>query len=454
MSPSPPTDLEKRARALLWAVGYITYDNDYTTGVITWDGPFTDILGYTPREMGGTVQEWIGRLHPDDSATVRAEIAAAIAARRTFQAEYRFRAKDGSYRWFNERAVFEFDGAGNLARSTGVMRDVTARRLTEQERDSIFELSLDLLCVASVDGWFRRVNPAFTRVLGYSPDELTTRPYLDFVHPEDRGQTAVQAGRLALGRAVMSFDNRYICKDGSVRWLSWNAVLSQEDRLIYAVARDMTEQKETERHERLMARELNHRVKNTLAGVMAAIEQSRAGARSADDLAERLSGRVRAMATAHELLARSRWKGANLRRAALAVLTPFGADSGRITLEGPDVALPARAAPAVCMTLHELATNAVRHGALSVPGGRVDLSWSTADTGPRARLRLLWQERAGPAVSPPEQRGYGTLFIENSVPYEVGGSVSLAFEPAGVRCEILCPLYAPGTPGGPSDFAP
>ena len=452
MSPAPEgapalkqriIELESRASTLAKAIGDIVYEHDYELDRMTWAGTFTEVLGYGPEEMGCTGESWLSRVHPADLPAVKAEIAGAVAHRRAAELEYRFRARDGTYRWFRDRGVLELDEDGRLVRAVGVLRDVTARRLTQRELDSFFELSLDLLCVANVDGYFVRVNPAFTRVLGFTARELASRPYIEFVHPEDQGRTVVQSGRLASALPVLKFDNRYICKDGSVRWLSWNAVLNPDDGLIYAVARDMTEQKEVERHERLMSRELDHRVKNTLAGVLAAMEQSRAGARSVDEFAEKLAGRVRAMGTAHDLLARSHWKGVSLRQAASDVLAPYGAGAGRIETEGPDVTLAARAAPVVCMTLHELVTNAAKHGALSVPAGRVRVSWSTESDGSRRRLRLLWQERGGPPVTAPAERGYGSDFIEHSVPYEVGGSVALSFDAAGVRCEIVCPLTEP-----------
>jgi len=433
---------------LVAATGDIVYEHDYTCDRVAWGGTFTALLGYAPEEMGQTGESWSSRVHPEDAGAVRAEIESAIAEGRVAELEYRFRARDDSYRWFHDRGILELDGQGCLVRVVGVMRDVTARRLTERERDRFFDLSLDLFCVASPDGYFTRVNPAFSRVLGYTADELVDRPYIEFVHPDDRGRTAVQAGRLQSGLPVLKFDNRYIHKGGAVHWLSWNATVDPEDGLIYAVARDMTDQKEIERHERLMARELDHRVKNTLAGVLAALEQTRAGSRSNDEFGEKLAGRVRAMAAAHDLLARSHWKGASLRHAAAGVLAPYSAGGERAEIAGPDVTLAARAAPAICLTLHELVTNAAKHGAFSVPGGSVRVSWVVDGDGARSRLRLLWEERGGPVVKPPPQRGYGTDFIEHSVPYEVGGSVSLAFAPTGVRCEIVCPLPRRGSDAG------
>jgi PAS domain S-box-containing protein len=117
---------------------------------------------------------------------------------------------------------------------------------TQAERDRLFELSLDLLCTAGLDGYFRRVNPAFERVLGYSTEELTSRPFVDFVHPDDREATLAEVEKLADGLVTIDFENRYRCSDGSYKWLGWRAMPVPEEGLIFAVARDVSAQKEIE----------------------------------------------------------------------------------------------------------------------------------------------------------------------------------------------------------------
>jgi PAS domain S-box-containing protein len=118
------------------------------------------------------------------------------------------------------------------------------RRRAEEDLERFFTLSLDLLCLAGFDGYFKRLNPAWERVLGYTTAELLARPYLDFVHPDDRHLTATQADTLGVGGTVITFDNRYLAKDGSYRWLQWNAVSLPGEQMIYAAARDVTERKQ------------------------------------------------------------------------------------------------------------------------------------------------------------------------------------------------------------------
>ena len=126
-------------------------------------------------------------------------------------------------------------------------RAIRERRMTEEELDQLFTVSLDMLCIAGMDGYFKRINPAWQKTLGVPIEELLARPYNDFVHPDDRQSTETEAERLDEGEQVISFENRYRCADGSYRWLLWNATPSLDQKLIFAVARDVTQRKEAER---------------------------------------------------------------------------------------------------------------------------------------------------------------------------------------------------------------
>src|SRR5439155_15621365 len=124
--------------------------------------------------------------------------------------------------------------------------DLRERELAEEEFDQFFMISLDPLCIAGFDGYFKRLNPAWERTLGYTTNELLTEPFLSFVHPDDRERTAAEAAKLAGGRDTIRFENRYRCKDGSYRWMLWTATPHRDRELIFAAARDMTESKQAE----------------------------------------------------------------------------------------------------------------------------------------------------------------------------------------------------------------
>ena len=192
-------------------------------------------------------------------------------------------------------------------------------------------------------------------------------------------------------------------------------------------------------------REVDYRAKNALSVVQAALRLTRA-----EDLSsyrQAIEGRVAAMARAQTLLADDRWYGADLRALLTGEMEPFlGSDAGRAALDGPPVILPAGAAQPLAMAIHELATNATKHGALSAPNGRVSIAWRLVEDGPEEVLRLRWAETGGPPLSgPPTRRGFGSRVLEGTVRAQLGGAVSLAWEEPGLVCDITVPLIREGS---------
>ncbi len=154
--------------------------------------------------------------------------------------------RTGTRRWLSLTKVPLPGENGTIAGLVGICRDITELKQTEEERDRFFTLSLDMLCIAGFDGYFKRLNPAFERVLGYPLEEMLARPFLDFVHPDDQEATRAEVASLAAGEDTVRFENRYRAKDGSFRWMLWTATPFVEQRLIYAAARDITKRKITE----------------------------------------------------------------------------------------------------------------------------------------------------------------------------------------------------------------
>jgi two-component sensor histidine kinase/CheY-like chemotaxis protein len=203
-------------------------------------------------------------------------------------------------------------------------------------------------------------------------------------------------------------------------------------RLFYSLAVDITELKAAERRQTLLMREVDHRAKNALAVVQAVVRLTRAV--DSADLVEAIEGRVAALARAHGLLAKGRWTGADLRALAVEELAPYlGADADRASVSGPVVALGPDAVQPTAMVLHELATNAAKHGALSRPGGRVEVCWAGADEG---GLRLDWREVGGPAVmGPPTGRGFGSEMVVAAAA-QLGGVATFTWDTTGLRCTL------------------
>jgi PAS domain S-box-containing protein len=164
-----------------------------------------------------------------------------------------------------------------LAETSALLEQrLTELNETRQELDRFFGLSLDMLCIAGTDGYFKRLNPAWTQTLGWTDEELRSKPYLDFVHPDDRAETIRRAGRLADGSTLVSFENRYLCRDGSYRWLQWKAISTGDGGAIYASTRDISDQKARESHIRTLNEQLGQRVSelNALTGELEAFSYS------------------------------------------------------------------------------------------------------------------------------------------------------------------------------------
>jgi two-component sensor histidine kinase len=182
-------------------------------------------------------------------------------------------------------------------------------------------------------------------------------------------------------------------------------------------------------------REVDHRANNLMAVMQGAVKLSRGG--DTEELRQVILGRLQALARAHQLLAESRWRGADLRRLVEEELRPYAlGDEARVRIEGPGVPLSPGAAQAVAMALHELATNAAKHGALSVEAGRVEIAWSLADE----RLHIRWSEMDGPPVVKPSKAGFGTTVLQRALGGATGGAVRLDWRETGLVCELDLPV--------------
>ena len=210
------------------------------------------LLGYEDHEIANDLELWTEYVHPDDREFVM-EVATAHLEGKTprYECEHRMLHKDGSVRWFRVQGVATRDDKGQAVRMVGTDTDITRRKEAEADLDRFFALSHDLLCITGTDGTFKRVNPSFERLLGYREDEMISYPVLNFVHEDDHEMTRSTAERHIGGGSAMECENRYRCKDGSYRTLLWNAMADVDSGLVFAIARDITEQRVRERQTRL-----------------------------------------------------------------------------------------------------------------------------------------------------------------------------------------------------------
>jgi PAS domain S-box-containing protein len=330
--------------------------------------------------------------------------------------------------------------------------DVTERVLAETAvRES--ERRLDLAVSAHRIGIFDSHPPtgramwnrAMEEIFGLAAGAFEGRED-DFrrrVLPEDLARLqAMTEAALAGGKDTVEYQFRILRPDGEVRWVEGAArfMLDAEGkpRRVVGTNIDITDRKSAESHQRLLINELNHRVKNTLAIVQALARQSLRTPGVDRAAVENFEGRLGALASAHDVLTRQNWESVAVGGVVAEALAPH--HDGRLTAEGPAVDLTPKAAVALALAMHELATNAVKHGALSAPAGRVEVRWAVED----GRLRLSWREQGGPPVSPPARRGFGVRLLERGLSDELRGRVRLDFRPEGLVCEVDAPLSVDG----------
>jgi len=243
---------------------------------------------------------------------------------------------------------------------------------------------------------------------------------------------------------------RIILSNGEVRWIERRGSISYgEDgrpERVVGVNIDVTDRKRAEERQHVLIAELDHRVKNALATVSSVVSQTGVGSRSVANFVAALDGRLRSMATTHELLSSSRWQGISLTELIRHELAPY-ATRHNTKISGPEVVLRPEAGQAMAMVLHELATNAAKYGALSTKEGRVSIQWDRRQNGHPLRLVLEWQEIGGPPVVAPDKSSFGTSTIRNLIPYELGGTVDFTLAAEGVRCRVEVPADWLGSDG-------
>ena len=268
--------------------------------------------------------------------------------------------------------------------------------------------------------------------------QVTLENIRALIHPDDWERLQEISHSMSKGARTLQTEFRVLRPDGSVRWCTGTAAASVEDSgrvmRISGVTIDVTDRKDAEERQDLLAREVDHRARNALAIVQSIIRLTRAS--SIDDFVAAVEGRIKALARAHALLSDSRWHGADLRALVMDELAPYRTgDTDKVEISGPDVSLQPHMAQGLALALHELATNAAKHGALSSPPGRVMLAWQARPD----RLLLQWVESNGPRIVAPAAHSFGLKVIGASVEQQLGGKATFEWKPKGLHCILSIP---------------
>jgi PAS domain S-box-containing protein len=238
---------QERTSFVARATNDVVWDWNVETGDVWFGDALREQFGWGTGVAANHIDWWIGHIHPDDLAEVDGSLHAFLEGRDVqWAGHYRFRRADGTYAEVFDRGYLLRDLSGRPRRMIGCFMDLTERRRAERDLERFFTVSLELLCISGFDGYFRRLNPAWERTFGFTQHELLEKPFLDFVHPEDRPATETMTAGLVAGHEVVSFENRFLCRDGSYRWLLWKAVPLPDLGLVFAAARDISERRDME----------------------------------------------------------------------------------------------------------------------------------------------------------------------------------------------------------------
>jgi PAS domain S-box-containing protein len=310
------------------------------------------------------------------------------------------------------------------------------RELADFAPVMIWRSSLDKLC-----DWF---NKPWLDFVGRTMEQEVGFGWAEGVHPDDYDRcVAIYVGAFDL-RQPFSMEYRLRRHDGEYRWLLDNGSPYQRDGDFagyFGSCIDITEHKRIEQHQRLLIDELNHRVKNTLSVVQSVARQSFKADKEPIIALAAFEGRLQALARAHGLLTDESWETVPLTSLVGEAVAACCSDGDRISIAGPALRIAPHAAVSLGMALHELATNAVKYGALSNDTGRVTVEWQVASSEPPV-LCFSWREKGGPVVRPPAKRGFGTVMLERALARELGGTVNLEFPSEGAIFQIQAPLAA------------
>jgi two-component sensor histidine kinase len=246
-------------------------------------------------------------------------------------------------------------------------------------------------------------------------------------------------------RTDLHVEYRVIWPDGSEHWIrvSGRTRIGEDGQLsMVGVSQEITERKLADERQALLLRELNHRVKNTLATVQSVASLTRRSAQNTDPAAwNAFMDRLHGLAKTHDLLTATQWQGALLEDVLRNELDPYqDGIRQRIRLKGPRINLQPSAVLALGLAIHEMATNAVKYGSLSVPDGKVHVMWAVTSGSAPPALLVEWVESGGPPVKKPERQGFGTKLIQRGLAQQLGGEIKLDFAPAGIRCVITFPI--------------
>ncbi|MFC1457997.1 PAS domain S-box protein [Microvirga arabica] len=441
---------EERFRTVADSAPALIWMSDETGQIIFANHHYETLFGNPANDLEG--EGWTRVVHPEDLDSFRSAYLRAFERREPVSVNTRVRDRDGQIRWLRCEGVPRLGSDGRFLGFTGCNVDVSEAKQAEialRDSEERFSTALTIADLGTFD-WNLRDNTVVaserTRaIFGFAEGEGgRAEDYFSRMLPEDVERVRAEVEAMLRGSGRLDTQYRIHLPDGSIRYIAslsqlYRDAQGQPEREV-GVFEDITEQKQWEEHQLLLINELNHRVKNTLATVQSIASQTLRTTETAAEAKTAIESRLLALSRTHDVLTRENWEGADLYEIVEQAVAPYSSESeDRLHLSGPKVRLSPRMALALAMALQELATNAVKYGALSNATGQITVTWNV-EQGEPSTLDLRWAESGGPAVRTPTRRGFGSRLIERSLAQDLGGNVQIAFAPTGVTCTVRAPL--------------
>jgi PAS domain S-box-containing protein len=437
-----PADIDKRWRDLLDALAAAVYLTDPAGVLVYFNRAAAELWGHSP--MLGTSQ-WCGswRLYwPDGRPMAHDECPMAIALkeRRIIRdAEAIAERPDGTRVRFLAYPTPLWNDDGELIGGINLLHDISSRKSAEhadQLLAAIVESSQDAIVSKDLNGIVATWNSGAERLFGYAAEEIVGQA-ISILIPSDRpDEEAHILERIRKGERVETYETVRQRKDGSFVdvAITVSPVRGADGRIVGAskIARDITERRRAFEHQKLLVGEIKHRIKNSLATVQAIARQTLTSA-SPDEI-EAFVGRLQALAGSHDVLTAENWNRAPLEEVVRKSIEVFDdIDNDRFVVDGRSyVWMDADRSSRLSLVLHELATNAIKYGALSNATGKVMITWDTKETEDGRQLHLLWEERGGPPVEKPRRNGFGSSLIQRALQGDAS-SITVEYDPEGIR---------------------
>jgi len=322
--------------------------------------------------------------------------------------------------------------------------ELSRREMGTAQLAAIVTSSTDAILSKSLDGTITSWNSAAENIFGYTASEMTGQSVRRLISLERQPEEDGILARIRAGEQIPSFDTIRLHKDHRPIEVSVtiSPIRDSSGKIVGAskIVRDITQRKRAQDHLRFLMHEVAHRSKNQLALVQSMMRQTARSATSVTEFQKTFGDRIQGLAVSITMLVADNWTGAALAKLVRQQLEVIEVGDDRLECEGPDITVSADAAQAIGLTLHELATNSVKHGAWSASAGVVTVSWLFERHGSgTSSLRLRWQERGGPVVTPPKRQGFGHMVIDTMIAQKLDAVVDMAFEPQGLCWTVTIP---------------